>query len=243
MINDTDLVKKAYKKLKSNVYYDKTMVILKKNLVEFENQYCDENKLDDELDKIQYKLMNSDDDEWNHYIKTYILDKIECILLPKKIKENKILNSTTPHIISNIDQNRDKVPIEKIQSFIHLPVVGHILGIVWLLTIGSQLDNDLTYCYGNRLSSKLYSSIKTCGEQRTINFSPYLFEPYYLQYESWRDKALEVAETHLHDDEDVVIVTGDFKNFYYSVDITEHFMEQILTKAVHEKENKKLCNC
>lgn len=239
MINDTDLVKKAYKKLKSNVYYDKTMVILKKNLVEFENQYCDENKLDDELDKIQYKLMNSDDDEWNHYIKTYILDKIECILLPKKIKENKILNSTTPHIISNIDQNRDKVPIEKIQSFIHLPVVGHILGIVWLLTIGSQLDNDLTYCYGNRLSSKLYSSIKTCGEQRTINFSPYLFEPYYLQYESWRDKALEVAETHLHDDEDVVIVTGDFKNFYYSVDITEHFMEQILTKAVHEKEKTK----
>ena len=69
-------------------------------------------------------------------------------------------------------------------------VEGHILGVVWLMNIGSKLDK-LVYekSYGNRIRKKLINEL---SDEPT--FSPYLFEPYFMQYESWRDTALDEAK-------------------------------------------------
>lgn len=93
------------------------------------------------------------------------------------------------------------------------------------MLIGWQLDKEYTNCYGNRIREKLYNELSD-----NVTFSPYLFEPYYQKYESWRDKALDIAQEHLKRD-NVLITALDFTRFYYSVDITAEFMESLLKKT------------
>ena len=59
-----------------------------------------------------------------------------------------------------------------VQTFIDMPVEGHILGVVWIMLIGWQLDKEYTNCYGNRIREKLYNELSG-----NVTFSPYLFEP------------------------------------------------------------------
>lgn len=49
IFNDSMLCQKAYKKLKSDAYYDKTKVILKKEIVEFETSKKSAEELDEFL--------------------------------------------------------------------------------------------------------------------------------------------------------------------------------------------------
>lgn len=197
----------AYKKLKSNVYYDKTALILRDALVKYENgnQKELEKKLNEIIDKL-LKAENKDNiNEWDEYQKT-ILDSIEIIVLPKKIKKEK----TDDTIIFNGNQNKS-IEIEKYQYFLKFDVEGHILGALWILLIGKYLDKEVSdSAYGNRLREILY-------DDDNVDNGINLFKPYFFQYEHWRDKSLEIAKKTLKQDEDVVILTMDLKNFYYSV--------------------------
>lgn len=83
--------------------------------------------------------------------------------------------------------------MKRAQYYIDMPVEGHILGALWVLTVGTRLDDSdkqtmYEHSYGNRLRKNLFNP--DTGE---ISCSPYLFEPYFSQYESWRDKALSYA--------------------------------------------------
>lgn len=89
--------------------------------------------------------------------------------------------------------------------------------------IGWQLDKSYTNCYGNRIRKTLYNEFS-----KEPTFSPALFEPYFQNYESWRDQALTLAQKCMQQD-DVLIFTLDFKRYYYSVDVSEEFMKEILT--------------
>lgn len=141
--------------------------------------------------------------------------------LPKALKNNDQCSD----VITNFNPT-DTIEVDKYQAFIDMNVEGHIMGMLWLFQIGWKLDKELPCCYGNRIRSKLRNEF---SEQ--ITFSPYLFEPYFEKYESWRDTALQLAETHLNKNDDVLVLTLDFERFYYSVDITESFMKSILQKA------------
>ena len=77
--------------------------------------------------------------------------------------------------------------------------------------IGKYLDKEVSdSAYGNRLREILY-------DDDNVDNGINLFKPYFFQYEHWRDKSLEIAKKTLKQDEDVVILTMDLKNFYYSV--------------------------
>ena len=54
---------------------------------------------------------------------------------------------------------------------------------------------------------------------------------YFEQYESWRDKAMTEASKHLSLDQDVVIITMDFRRFYYSVDMDEAAFNKMFNDA------------
>ena len=116
-------------------------------------------------------------------------------------------------------------------------VEGHILGVVWLMNIGSKLDK-LVYekSYGNRIRKKLINEL---SDEPT--FSPYLFEPYFMQYESWRDTALDEAKKYLHQKNDVMILTMDLKRYFYSVDVTQNAFDKMLEDAGIDKSDKAKC--
>lgn len=197
----------AYKKLKSNVYYDKTALPLRDNIVEFEDGT--QNEIENKLNVIIDKLLQENDNEWEKY-KQDILSSMEVIVLPKKIKNIDEERNVDDTIIFNNKKN-ENIKIDKYQYFLKFGVIGHILGVLWILLIGKYLDKEVSKSsYGNRLREDIY-------DEKKISSGIGLFKPYFYQYEQWRDNSLEIAKQTLNQDEDVVILTMDLKNFYYSV--------------------------
>lgn len=230
-MDNNDILDKAYKKLKSNVYYDKTNLILRDRIVNFE--YCHRHNLKYHLHNL-WKAFASGGPDWEAKKET-ILSEIDVKLLPKKVKTQTAEDGPS-RVVTNFIASR-KIDVDEIQYFIDMPIEGHILGVLWVFLVGCKLDQELEKCYGNRIRKKLYEN-----SSLTPTYSPYLFEPYFQNYESWRDTALQKAQEYLKHGDDVLIMSLDFKRFFYSVDITTEFMKNLLQKAEidHSSQDKVL---
>lgn len=124
--------------------------------------------------------------------------------------------------------------VEELQHFIDMSVEGHILGVLWIMLIGYRIDKNIyEHSYGNRIRKNLINEL---SDKPT--YSPYLFEPYFQQYESWRDKAMSEAEHHMAMNQDVVIITMDFRRYYYSVDADKNVFDALFDEAFPEKDEK-----
>jgi len=199
-------IQRAYKKLKASVYFDKTQLVLRNNIVEFEGGLED---VDARLVEIADILTSENSTDWDSYVKE-LLKCIKVLTLPKSISSK----SDDKFILND---NPTEIDIEQAQYFIDMNVEGQILGILWVLTIGAMLDDEIyQHSYGNRLKSNLLNE-----ETENTTFSPYLFKPYFEQYEGWRDIGLKYAESCLDEKQDVLILTMDLKRYFYSVNFTE----------------------
>lgn len=217
---DNRLFKIAYKKLKSSLYYDKTQIILRDSLVQYETEIGD---IDQHLEKLAELFSNTK--KRNKLIED-ILSTVTYYTFPKK------LHSENSEMITNY--SKSEIEIEDNQYFIGMDIRGHILGVLWLMLIGYRIDQKIyKYSYGNRIRRNLYNEL---SEQPT--YSPYLFEPYFQQYESWRDTAMDEAMRYLHSGQDVVVLTLDFKRFFYSVDISEELMDELYNDAEIEEDEE-----
>ena len=207
MIYDVKLIEKAYKKLKSSVYFDKTQLKLRDDIVNFES----DNDLSIEF-SVMWDTINSDK-KFDSFCED-IIKSISFLSYPKSVNYDKIDDNLKYNkVISNLPNN--DVYIDNPQYFIDMNVRGHILGVLWIMLVGYRIDKQVYMnSYGNRIRKQLYNEL---SNQPT--YSPYLFEPYFMQYESWRDKALDNAKKVLNNGQDVVVLTMDFKRFYYSVDM------------------------
>ena len=216
------IVEKAYKKLKSSVYFDKTQLILRNAIVEFEKTHSD-------IDEYLYSLfVILNDSEKFLKLQNDILNSISVSCFPK------VLHKEDRSVISNLSPK--KITIDKLQYFIDMKVEGHILGVLWIMLIGYQMDKEVyEHSYGNRIRKNL---INEFSEAPT--YSPYLFEPYFIQYESWRDKALSEAQDHMKLDQDVVIITMDFERYYYSIDADKSVFDEIY-KEFCRNDDTNLC--
>ncbi|MGL5972941.1 MAG: hypothetical protein ACRCZK_04445, partial [Oscillospiraceae bacterium] len=204
----SEQLKRSYKKLKASVYFDKTQLILRDKIVDYEKNTVLPSRFDELADMLQAE----DDKDWKAY-EVKLLSDIGVLVFPKKLcndDKNKII----------INESPDEVKVDEIQCFIDLDVEGQILGILWTLTIGFILDSDVyEHSYGNRLKKGLINE-----ETENTTFSPYLFKPYFEQYERWRDIGLSYAEKCIDAKQDVFIFTMDLKRYFYSVSFTEeHF--------------------
>ncbi len=204
--------------MKASVYFDKTLLPLRDKLVKYEGP-----DLDEKLNNIANNLESSSDESWEDYTDD-LIDSIGILIYPKKLcafSDNRVIFNT----------DNEPITLEKAQYFIELPVEAHILGVLWVLTVGVALDNRndddnsvmYEHSYGNRLRKSLFNS-----ETHEITYSPNLFESYFAQYESWRDKALEYAKERLNDKQDALILTLDLKSFFYSVHIPKEDFDAIL---------------
>lgn len=214
-----DLFQKAYKKLKSNAYYDKTNLHLRDRIAEAEN--TPGITIEERLERLYQAFTEPSHMKWEKE-KDNILKSISCRVLPKKIRNTKKERQaeTDGILISGVPAKQ--VRLGEAQYFIDMDLEGMILGVLWIMMIGWQLDKAYTNCYGNRIRKTLYNEFS-----KEPTFSPALFEPYFQNYESWRDQALSLAQKCMQQD-DVLILTLDFKRYYYSVDVSEKFMKELL---------------
>lgn len=229
----------AYKKLKSNVYFDKTQLPLLNKIVKFEAE-----NLEKSLKELREKLLSKE--EWEKYEED-ILNNIKALIFPKKISDANIAqqDKDDKEIPIIFNEKDGLIKLKRAQYFIDLPVIGHIIGVLWVLTIGLTLDNRndpnntnmYEHSYGNRLSKTIVNK-----ETGKLTCSPHLFEPYFSQYESWRDRALEHAKKRLDEKQDAIILTLDFSNFYYSVDIDKEAYGKLFQEFEELNETQKWHN-
>ncbi|REL39151.1 hypothetical protein DYD21_04120 [Rhodohalobacter sp. SW132] len=205
--NIRDLIRQALKKLKSQVYYDKsnTNLHLRRQLV----TYLDQNgkkKLEDSVYKL---LMGRDEIE-------PFLKKISYVVIPKRIKNGY----SSEQFITNYKAEK-KTVIEDINLIIDTPLEIHILSILWLMRIGYKIEKNLpNSCYGNRLLLN--------DEGTGIVTGRGLLKPYYRQYQLWRDQGIEEAKKELEKGNNATFVNLDISSYYYNVRLNWEELEEFV---------------
>ncbi len=201
--NLNEQIEISFKKLKGSVYFDKTQLILRDKIVEYES----DGDIDEKIKNIENILLSSNSNKWDDFVESQ-LESIDYLVFPKKIKK------CDSNIIFNT--KKEAPCVDKVQYMFDSNVEVHIIGILWMLTIGIHLDSQLSdYVFGNRFRPNVINEFKNS------TYSPNILKPYFTQYQTWRDNGLKIAEKYIDKKIDVLVATIDLKEFYYSVDFTE----------------------
>lgn len=200
-----EMLKGAYRKLKSYYYYNNNFLIMRKKIAEFES---DRSKMDIIFDDLSSSLCHPIKSK--EYI-AKLIDKIDFFVVPKKF-ESETFNKKESIISNTI--SRDK-KMKSVNFFIDAPIELHILDTLFTVFLGKiSLDNDvLTYdVYGNTLNnSSLFNNGDIIFENRN------LFNRYFNNYSKWRNNAFSTLEEQYKLKKDSVLISLDIKSYYYSV--------------------------
>ena len=182
-------VEDAFIKLKNYYYYEKTDIVTRNNILNW----------DISKTKELTNQINSFSDEIHS-----LLNKIKLTFYPKEFEENN--NKQDQNYYSNININ--KLPkVTNFLIFIDAPIEIHIISTLWAIKIGPKLDERLgPHCYGNRIFS---SAIR--GRQ--------LFKKYQSDYKKWWKNALKISQERLEQKNNVSILTFDIKSYYHSIEL------------------------
>lgn len=209
--NLTKFLSIAYKKLKAYVFFDRTLLPLRDKIVQFEMENGDMCAF---FSKLTAEIQQSAHESTTDYgvLTQSSLDSIDCYVLPKSVK----VKSENERVFTNIC---DMTCVDNIQYYIDMNVVGHILGILWIMLVGYKIDKNIfENSYGNRIKKTF----------KADTYSPYMFEPYFSQYESWRDKGLNQAKKLLSNSKNAMLLTLDLRRFYYSVGLEFDILQKII---------------
>lgn len=192
-----NLLEQAYKKLKSHLYTDKTLLKEKIELAKFESTIGNE---DDKLIELSKAIEAKDISQW--------LKLIDYTLVPKKLEDSdeKLQSSYYTNVTK-----QENYKIKSVNIFISAPIEVHLISTLWTMLISEKLDAKLLKeVQGNRLHRDKNNHFQ--------NESYKLFRPYYEGYQSFRDKAITMA-TALHEQKlDVTVLNIDIQEFYYNID-------------------------
>lgn len=211
----TNQLRSAYRKCKTTMYYDSYGSIQRMELANFERYpkiFDVEYKLDEFFHELAKIIM--DEDEFGELV-DFICDEIDVIAFPKRMVESQ----KSKDIIRNFHLKNFKM--DRLHYFIDLPIIGHIIGVLWILRCGYLLDDKLyKNCYGNRLNHYLLEKLRNKkSDYYLVNdcmeFSPFLFNPYYQNYQSWRDNGLESVNSLLDDKKNAIMISLDLKEYFH----------------------------
>lgn len=215
LIQLTNQLRSAYRKYKTFIYYDSYSSIQRANLSNFERNpsiYGVGFEIEEFFPELAKIILEEDDfDE----LVEYICNEIDVISYPKRVAEPK----KDKEVIRNFHLKNFKM--DRLHYFIELPVVGQILGVLWILRCGYLLDDKMyKNCYGNRLNKHLLDNLKNRRSDYYVNkdcsdFTPFFFVPYYQNYQSWRDNGLDSVNNLLENDKNAIMISLDLKEYFY----------------------------
>lgn len=212
----TNQLRSAYRKYKTTIYYDNYGLIQKLELTNFERNpmiFDVEYNIHEFFRELAKIII--DEDEFDELI-DYICDDIDVISFPKHVRES---DKKTKEVIRNF--NLKNFDMDKLHYFIDLPIIGHLIGTLWILRCGYLLDDKLyKNCYGNRLNKNLLDNLRNKKSDYYLNndcsdFTPFLFIPYYQNYQTWRDKGLESVNDLLDNEKNAIMISLDLKEYFH----------------------------
>lgn len=199
------MVEGAYKKLKSYLFYDKTLLFSKRRLARFESN---KEFFNYKIDEISKKISENDEEYFYG-----LINEIDFKIIPKKF----ISTSPSSDIIKGTTDHNQK--ISRINFFIDLPFELQIVDFLWTLLMG-KISNDYTKYYQYAAATKFKKSVfnEKHGLFDGIDFtSNRCFVPYFELYTKWRDGAFETVK-EIHQESNALLMCLDLKSFYYSVE-------------------------
>ncbi len=209
VFNDFDktleMVEGAYKKLKAHLYFDKTLLFLKKRLAIFESE---REAFRNSLNEISINLSQK-----NILYFESLIENITFRILPKKFKsvheETSVIKGYTDH-----DEK-----ISHVNFFIDMPIELLILDFLWTLLVGKiSIEDKNNFKYAGATEFKKSVFLNSDSLTDGIDFkSNRCFKPYYNLYSKWRNGAFETIKNN-HDISDNILLCLDLKSFYYSVE-------------------------
>lgn len=221
----------AYRKLKSYVYHENFSLNLRMKISEFEKN----KQLDDKFQKLAKKIYSFKADNNS----TDLFADINYSVFPKKIKKESKSEISSFYYTNSNRQNSYQTT--KITPFISCSVEIHIISILWIIKIGTNIDFKLSKnCYGNMLLR---------DEDGTFdNKKIHLFEKYFNKYNEWRDNAIKKAKEIHKQGSDVAILNLDVKEYYNSVDFKKEKISEFIPEnyqwlndflfKIHDEYNK-----
>lgn len=218
-------LRQAYLKYKTYVYYDGNELFQREKLARYE-MYDDvlemdipsNEALEDKLSALAREIEDYSDNEKAGDI----FGEMGIHYLPKNFKNSEKGNSKNSNFITNRRVN-DKYELEEVIVMANLPVEWQLISVLWIMKYGYLLDGMLDdACKGNRLELD-----KGSGKLKSGGF---LYKPYFVQYQKWRDDAVDTAQHSLAKGNDVAFVELDVKDYFYSVAIDFVDVEDVINK-------------
>ncbi len=222
----TDDLDKAYRKLKSLVYYDKTDLRLRARLAAFECAEDFEARLE-----VVRDVLNSESPSKSRRFKGWLKD-IGFRVVPKKLsaspRDEAMSAPEHGRLITNVTTTK-VIEVEKVNYFFDGAIELHLIAVLWVMTDGKQLDAQLApECCGSRLSNKL---------NRVTDESLELFTKYHEQYARWRDTGIRKAKQLLVDEQRNVAILGlDIQEYFYRINVDFGEVAQALPISIQAKE-------
>lgn len=216
LFEDKDQIFNAYKKLKHYYFYDNSTLFVREKLAQFEAEVF---KTDTDIDALKKSLY----DKVNEAITQIklsngpIVDQIGTHLLPKNIKKVK------SDIVTNNSKETKTIEVERLNIYIDAPIEIHIISVLWVMYAGRFLNQEIgESCYANKLHLDINK--ETFLPQENLK----LYTPYFVQYQQWRDDAINKAESLLKENRNVTILSLDIKDYFHSVRLNfDHIKKNI----------------
>ncbi len=224
MINITkEDLSNAYNKLKKHVFYDTSDLFIRKQISIFEsNKFDDFTNLSNAPYKKNKNLFNNTsisihekfeiiaESINNYHNDTSFFDSffnnLKINFLPKQFDQKKEGNFISNKKISK------KYCINSAYAFIDIPTELHLITVLWIIFDGKLFDQKLeSCCFGNRLNLNKRKDDIVQGSS--------LFKPYPKQYQYWRDNAVKEAKIQLRNNNDIIFLNLDIKDYYYSINL------------------------
>lgn len=207
MFKDTEealkVIKGVYKKLKSYYYYDKTLLHIKKRIVEFEANI----DFRERLVILAQKVIEKDKKYFEEMI-----EKIDMVVLPKTmksvLKDEKVIKGT-------VDRNKK---ISKVNFSIDADIDLLIVDMLWGLCIKKiymTRYGEFSNSYAGKFKKGVFKNSDKLVDGIDYD-SNRCFEPYFGCYTQWRNQALDTVVKRCKE-ENIVMLSLDLKSFYYSV--------------------------
>lgn len=201
-----NLLKTAFRKLLTYTYFDKSDMVLRRNVASFAKSLTDEDKETEIFGRI-LKVANGKNDE---ILKEW-LAKMQLVYMPKQV--NPIRNNEENKRLVITNNPPQRVSIDRLLIMTDIPVELLIIDVAWVLLYGYKVDGRLSEnSWGNRIDH-----VAGGGNVRKGNA---LFKKYHIQYRRWWQSGVDKANDKLKEGKDVSIINFDIENYYHSVDFS-----------------------
>jgi hypothetical protein len=234
----------AYRKVKNDIFHDKSNISILK-IVDFEENL---------IQNLSILLDNLNHLNFDYFSSIEFLGKFNICLKSIEIESQKDQNAV---YFSNQFEETLVKKIKKVDyRFIgDVSIEFQVLGSLWIDKIGIHLEkNNSENSYGCRLDRPFQKRDEFINSETNHKNNEYKkldchFRPYFLDYKRWQDNSLKSIENSLADNKKIVVLTTDIKGFYHSINpnfLDNYSFSLEYNGLVHESNwelNELFCTC